>query len=383
MKKKFVVLLALCVAICCLASCQLSEIIDKPEQTTPVGSQTADTTTAAPSGDTQPAVEYEPIDFMSVDPLAYVTPAEYKGVKVTLTKTALTDDAYNQAVASLLAENAYYTEITDRAAAEGDTLSISYKVIMNGELYQESPAGGATITLGENSGYIEGFAEGLVGAMPGTTVTLDMTFPEDYYEDLANKPVTFEVSVHYIQGEHVTPAFDDEFVTKYSDGEYTTVAAFGEHYRTVLQEELDEQAKNQAVADVWKQIIDGSEVKEYPEQHVMYYYGQIMAEYEYYASYYSVDVATVMSLYGVTEESIMENARLYAKEDMVFYCIVRAEGLALTDEEYSAGLAEIAQGAGVDTETLESYYGEDYIRENLTWDKVIGQIFEWASVTEA
>lgn len=381
MKRIIACAAALLLAVGCLTSCQLSEMIDKGEQTTTPASD-AETTTPAPA-ETTPAVKYDPVDFDEVDVLKYVTPAQYKGVAVTVTYTKVVDEQLVSALRSLTAENSYYTQITDRATAQGDTLNIDYKGFMDGEQFQGGTASGQTIPLTENSGYIDGFADGLVGVMPGETVTLDLTFPENYYEDMAGKAVQFEVKVNYIQGERIIPELDDAFVTKVSNGEYTTVDAFKEYYRGVLQQQLDEQAKGEAITAMWKGIVDATEVKEYPEQHIMYFYGELMAQYEYYASYYSTDLATVMSLYGVTEESLMETARTYAKEDMAFYAIAKLENITVSETEYTEGLAKIALSAGTDSATLENYYGKDYIMESLLWDKVIEQIYDWAVVTEA
>lgn len=380
MKRIIAAAAAILLAAGCLTSCQLAEMIDKGEQTTTTADN-AETTTPAPA-ETTPAVKYDPVDFNEVDVLQYVTPAQYKGVAVTVTYEKLTDDQYAKAVDTLLTESSYYTQITDRAAATGDTLNINYKGFMDGEQFSGGTADGQTISLTENSGFIDGFADGLVGVNPGETVTLDLTFPENYYEDLAGKAVKFEVKVNYIQGDLITPLLDDAFVAKYTDGECTTVAAFEQYYRGVLQDELDEVAKSEAISTLWKGIVDETVVKEYPEQHVMYFYGQLIDQYEYYASYYSVDLATVMSLYGVTEESLMEAARTYAKEDMAFFAIAKLENISISDAEYTEGLANIAASAGTDSATLENYYGKEYIVESLLWDKVIAQIYDWAVVTE-
>ena len=381
MKRIIAAVAALMMLVVCLASCQLSELINRgDDDTTPADG--ADTTTQAPA-ETTPVVEYDPVDFNEVDPLQYITLGEYKGVAVAVTYTALTEDEYDEAISALLEENSYYTQITDRATAEGDTINMDFRGFVDGEQFEGGTADGQTITLNDNSGYIEGFADGLIGATPGTTVTLELTFPEDYYEELAGKAVTFEVTVNYIQGELITPELNDEFVNTYTNGDYTTVAAFEEYYRQALQAELDATAESDAANSLWSSIVDATQVKEYPEQHVMYYYGELMAQYEYYASYYSVDLATVLSLYGATEESIMEDARLYAKQDMVIYAIVRQEGIEVTEDEYAAKLSEIALSAGATADAVEAYYGKDYIMESMLWDKVIRQLYDWAVVTEA
>lgn len=381
MKRFVAALVALIMLTACLASCQLSELIDKPDsETTPADG--GETTTPADS-ETTTVEKYDVMDFTEVDPLQYITLGDYKGVAVTVTREQVTDEAYNEAIKALLEENCTYTPITDRVTAEGDVINMNYVGTMDGEQFEGGTASRQTITLGENSGYIEGFAEGLIGVMPGETVKLELTFPEDYYEDLAGKPVTFDVTVNYIQGEKIVPELNQVFVIRYTTGLITSVEEFEKKFREDMQAELDQKAESAAMNTLWTSVVDNSEVKEYPEQHVLHYYGELMGQYEYYASYYSMDLATVMSLYGATEESVMETAQTYAKQDMVLYAIVGKEGIAVTEDEYTAKINEIASSAGTTAQAVEDYYGKDYIMESMLWDTVIKQLYDWADVTEA
>ena len=50
----------------------------------------------------------------------------------------------------------------------------------------------------------------------GEEKDLDITFPEDYHEDLAGKAVVFKVKVHEVKEKEV-PAMDDEFAKDVSE----------------------------------------------------------------------------------------------------------------------------------------------------------------------
>ena len=102
MKRIIAALAALTMLTACLASCQLSELIDKPDpETTPADG--AETTT--PAGSETTAVEkYDAMDFTEVDPLQYITLGDYKGIDVTVTREQVTDEAYDAAIKALLEE---------------------------------------------------------------------------------------------------------------------------------------------------------------------------------------------------------------------------------------------------------------------------------------
>ena len=384
MKKIISVMLAVLLLISTLAlsSCQLSQMFGKDEETTGAEGEV----TQAPAGDT--AELPEKMDFFSddFDVAKYITLGNYKGLPVTLEKAELTDEDFEKQIENLLTQSQYYVEITDRAAAEGDTLNIDFAGYLDGVQFQGGTAAGQTISLTENSGYIDGFADGLVGVMPGASVDLNLTFPENYHSaDLAGKAVVFKVKVNYIQGELITPELNDEFVKEYTDGEYTDVTAFKEYMRGVILESLETEIQADAMSDMWGTIVSGSEVIEYPQAQVEYYQAALKSQYESQAAYYGMDAATLMAYYGITEESLLETAKNYTKDDLVFAAIVRAEGFEVTDEEYNETLKGYAESAGVSVEEFEeyydSYYGEGYLAESFLWDDMMLQLFEWAKVT--
>lgn len=379
MKRIIAILLCGVITAMALCSCQLSEVFGNGEDTTTAGS--ADTTTSSPADTAEPKETVEAMDFTDVDMSKYIKLGEYVGIDVTLTVEKLTDEKYQKAIEELLNSKQYYEQIKDRAVEKGDTVNADFKGFMDGVEFQGGTAQDQTILVTDNSGYIEGFAEGIIGAKAGETVKVELNFPEDYYEDLAGKPVTFEITVNYIHGELKTPEMNDEFVSKYTDGEYKTVAEFETYYREKLQEGYEETAKGNAISAMWDKFLESCEVIEYPEQQVNFYYHQQMSQCEYYAQSYGMTVDQVMSIMGWTEEILKENARLYTKGDLALNAISQKDNVGISEDEYLAGLAKYAASAGVDPSVLESYYGKDYIMDDLLWDKVLVSIYERATIT--
>lgn len=383
MKKITLVLLAILMIASMLfvSSCQLSQVFGKDDETIEDGGEDI----KVPIDD---GTVYEQMDFLAddFDVTKYITLGNYKGIPVTIEKVELSDEEFEGYLEQMLAEAQYYTEITDRAAAEGDTLNIDFEGYLDGVKFQGGTAAGQTIELSDNSGYIDGFADGLVGVMPGTTVDLDLKFPESYHStNLAGKAVVFKVKVNYIQGELVTPVLDEAFVKDYTDGEYTDVASFREYIRGVIIQNLEKQAESEAISELYVTIMNGSEVIEYPEQQVNYHKQEALAYYKNAAAYYGIDWETLLAYSGITEESLIETAKEYTKDDLVFAAIVKAEGLFFTEEEYAAEINKYAEEYGITAEEFEEYYtlnyGEDYLMTEMHWDKVAYQLFEWADVT--
>lgn len=354
-----------------LTSCQLSKLM--PEKTE---NPAADQTTSALPGTTTAA-----FDLKTEDMSKYVTLGNYRGIAVTEKVTPLTDEEFETALQSYINGITAYEKVTNRPAAKGDTVIMDYVGKLDGVAFAGGTAQGKSIELSENSGYIDGFADGLIGVTPGSTVDLTLTFPTDYHSaDMAGKTVVFTVTVHYIQGEKITPTLTDAFISEYTEGEFTTAEAFRTYYREYLNAEAAQKAHDTAMAELWSAVFEGCTFHSVPAEQVDFYYNQSKAQYESYASAYGMAYETILSMMGLTDEALRSQSEQYAKQDLVFYALVRAEGLSVTAEEYTAGVAEYAANAGASATELESYYGKDYLMESLLWDEMMDMLYRNAVV---
>ena len=163
MKKKLALLLSMLLAVGTLAGCGSSE----EQQNT---STEADTEFAEYSD----VAVNKPVE-------EYVTMGEYNGVEVVYAKTPVTQEEIDA-----LALEIYWDSVTeenggvkDRAVQIGDTANIDYVGKKDGEAFSGGTSSGYNLTIGSGT-FIDGFEDGLVGVMPGDTVDLDLTFPENY-----------------------------------------------------------------------------------------------------------------------------------------------------------------------------------------------------------
>jgi trigger factor len=98
----------------------------------------------------------------------------------------------------------------DRAARDGDRVTVSFVGKIDGEPFEGGSAERVPLVLGSGA-MIEGFEQGLLGAAAGDGRSLELQFPEDYrVESLAGKPVVFEITIDEIQ-EPLLPAIDADF----------------------------------------------------------------------------------------------------------------------------------------------------------------------------
>ena len=101
-------------------------------------------------------------------------------------------------------------QVVERAAQEGDRINVNYQGRVDGETSENLNSENTNIEIGEKM-YIEGLEEGLIGASADESLSLNLTFPENYNnEELAGKPVVFEMQVNHV-AEAVLPELDAEF----------------------------------------------------------------------------------------------------------------------------------------------------------------------------
>ena len=148
--------------------------------------------------------------------------------------------------------------VADRAAKEGDQVTIDFIGTVDGVAFEGGSANGVKVVIGSNS-MIPGFEEGLVGAKAGGSVELNVTFPEDYgNKDLAGKAAVFKVTVGSVS-EQKLPELDDAFVSLFglSSG---GVAALKVEVRKNMERELRQVIKNKIKAQVMDGLVKENEV---------------------------------------------------------------------------------------------------------------------------
>lgn len=94
-----------------------------------------------------------------------------------------------------------YNTDTSLVVADGDTVNIDYIGTVDGEEFENTNGAGTSLTIGSGS-YIDDFEEQLIGHNVGETVTVNVTFPEDYgKEELNGKDAEFAVTINGIYEE--------------------------------------------------------------------------------------------------------------------------------------------------------------------------------------
>ncbi len=297
---------------------------------------------------------------------------EYKGVTYTPVKAEVTDEEVETEIQSMLDAYPTVNEV-DRAAKEGDVVNIDYVGMKDGVAFDGGTAEGYDLKLGSGS-FIDGFEDGLIGAVKGQELSLNLTFPENYgAEDLAGQDVVFDVTVNAVK-ESIPAELNDEFVQSYTD--YDTVDAYRAGVREDLQEAAENAAENQKEADVFLKVVDEATVN-LTDDEIKAVYDEQYAMYEEQATAYGMDMDAMVSLYGMDLETfqsqLMIQAEEAAKQQAVVDAIAAAEGITVTDEDRQA----LADEFGFESvEDMNEQTSEDMADDYILSQKVIDFLVE-------
>ena len=307
-----------------------------------------------------------------------VTLGDYKGVTVEKTIQSVTDEDVQNEIDNALAN--YPVEV-DQAAKEGDTVNIDYVGKIDGEEFDGGSDQGADLKLGSGK-FIDGFEDGLIGARKGETRTLNLTFPEDYTQDLAGKAVEFTVTVNAVKEPLSEPT--DQWVADNIEG-YDNIADYKAGIRSEQEESNEQTAENQVRYAAWTQVIDNCTINEYPETLVEVGKKLYEQQVETYAKYAGMELDAYIESSGLTQEEYQSNMEEYGKnvaaQALVCQAICDKEGFAIGDDDYQKALQDMLTEYGCTEDELIQTYGQDNVEQSIMLNRVSNLILENANVT--
>lgn len=320
----------------------------------------------------------------------YVKLCDYKGLEYTSEDTTVTEEELQSYIDYILEASADYEQITDRAAADGDTVNIDFVGTIDGEEFSGGSSEGYELTIGSAT-FIEGFEEGLIGVTPGEKITLDLKFPDDYYqEDYAGKAVKFETTLNYIEGELITPEWNDEFVKGLGVEGVETTDQLREYLRQNIEEDKASSASYNIQSELLDAVVERSEIVDYPAEMLQIFVDSVresvqeeideMADETESGETAEDPDAYFEEMYG---ESIEDYCKESVKEMMVICAIAQKEGIEISDDKFDEELEAYAQennlGSG---ELLKSQYQKNYLKLSMIYDHVLKKLQEYGKPVE-
>ena len=312
-----------------------------------------------------------------------VTLGQYKGIEATREPVNVSDEDVNAEVESVRKRNARKVSV-EREAQMGDTANIDFDGFLNGERFDGGKAEGYDLELGSNS-FVPGFEEQIVGMQIGEEKDLDITFPEDYVEDLAGKAVVFKVKLNSLTVSEL-PELDDEFAKDVS--EFDTLDEYKADIRANLEKRRQDEAEEKVRSEIMHKAAENMTV-EIPEVMVQEKVEEILRNYAANFGLNSRDMeyAQLLQMMGLDENtvnvSIRPGAQVQVKNDLLIEAVIKAENIEATDEEVEEYLNKVAESIQAQPEEVKNYFGLEFLAGERKKEKATNLIIDSAVITEA
>ena len=317
-----------------------------------------------------------------VSEMGKITLPDFKTISVTVAPMEnVTQEEVDAVIQQALAES---PEVVEDAAKEGDTVNIDYSGSIDGVKFDGGTAEKQDLKLGSGQ-FIPGFEDQLIGAKAGETVTVKVTFPEQYGNaDLAGKAAEFEVKVNEVKRE---PELSDEWVKNYDGTTAETIESYRDQIREQLQNRKEFNYHSEIQDQAIQQISEKTEVelsKNFLEYAKAYILNAQLSQYK----QYGMGAADVINMSGKTVEQFKEdayaNAEAYAKQLFIMRKIADEQNIRATDELLDELAKAESSLTGEETNRIKliEQYGKELVEEAAIRNKVMDYIESQIKITE-
>lgn len=376
-KKLFTILL--CSSMISIAGCGNSKTT-APESTTET-----DTGKTITSTELLKASDYNIDDYVKL-------PEDYMSLSVELNGNyEATEEGTVSYINDILSSYSNYEKTTEKKVKDGSFINIDYEGKVDGKSFDGGTATGYELEIGSDT-FIDGFEDQLIGKKVGETVTVNVTFPEDYTaEEVAGKAAVFTVKINSID-EKKTVTYDnltDEFVEQNFSDTYNvkTKTDFYDTMKSEYENTLESNKESDTQDAVLTKLEETSEVT-FPDglldKRVEDYINSVkdsatsaeVTYEEYLSTYYSMDEATF-------NEEVRSSVEASLKDELILEAIVKNEDVSINSKDFESFVDQYVTYYGYESNDAfyKAYGGEDALKLSYAESQALNMITEKANIS--
>lgn len=175
--------------------------------------------------------------------------ASIEGQSIERPQVTIGDEDVDRVLDQIREQQAHYHPV-ERPAQAGDRIKMDFEGAIDGVPFSGNRGEGVEIELGAGR-LLADFENALLGAAPGQSLEVPLTFPEDYPSaEVAGKTALFKVVVHEVAEKHL-PALDDELAVAAGVDEGGLEAL-----RARIRERLEMQAEQATAARTKERVME-------------------------------------------------------------------------------------------------------------------------------
>lgn len=306
---------------------------------------------------------------------------EYKGLKIELAASEVTDADLDEAVDRLRDQAADFADVTDRPLAMEDFAVITYTGTIDGKPADEVVPAAKLLASHTDfwlkltaETFLPGFSEQLVGAATGETREFDLVVPAEFpVAELPGKTIHYSVTVNSIKSKEM-PEANDEFAAKVIPGK--TLAELREVVRGELTRQKSVELENDKRNQIMKALLAKVEC-ELPEGLVRNESARILDEVIRENQNRGVPDEVIEAGKQELQTTAAENARDRIKGTFVLVRIAEAEKISVTREEFQQRLTMMAMRYQMPLEKLQKELVKREALESINEEILTGKVLDF------
>ncbi len=306
---------------------------------------------------------------------------KYKGLKAAKPATKVTADEVKAELARMQDQNSRMVSVDDRAVKKDDTAVIDFEGFVDGVAFDGGKGENYDLVIGSGS-FIPGFEDQIIGHKVGEEFDVNVTFPEDYHEELASKDAVFKVKLHEIKVKEL-PALDDEFVKDIS--EFDTLDELKKHIKSDLEEKKKADADSAFTNELLEQVANGIKA-EIPPVMIEKEAEGMVEDFAYRLQTQGLDLNTYLMYTGMDKDKLLENYKTPAENQvklkLALEAIVKAENIEATEDDINAEYEKLAKAYNMEVDAIKKAVPAENLSGDIKSQKAIGIIKDNAEATE-
>lgn len=308
---------------------------------------------------------------------------KYKGISIDKIEYKVTEHDIEHELGHMAEKNARMITIEDRAAQNGDKVTMDFLGSVDGVEFEGGKAENYELELGSNT-FIPGFEDQVVGMKVEEEKDVKVKFPEDYFsKDLADKEALFKVKIHEIKKKEL-PKIDDEFAKDVS--EFDTLKELKADIKSKQEEKNLERAKNETEEMAVKKVCEDSEV-DISSGMIEMEIDNMAQDMDRRLAYQGVNLEQYLKMMGKTMEDFKkeneEPAKNSVKMRLILEAIYKDAKLEITEQEITDKITELATSyARKEDEMRKNEELMKHLEDSIKTEKSINFIVDNAKIKE-
>ena len=278
----------------------------------------------------------------------------YKGLTIAKDAVEVTDAEVDHEIKHLQEQNAEIVVKEEGTVVKGNIVTIDFEGFVDGVAFDGGKASDYDLEIGSNT-FIPGFEDQIVGMSTNETKDINVTFPQNYVENLKGKPAVFKVTVKAIKNK-VYPEINDELALDANLNDVETLDQLKTYYKNQIAAKKEAEANSAAYTKLIDTIIDEATIEIAPE----------MIEDEVHHNVENIEARLAqqgLNLDGYLNMLSMDKADFMTKLEadctknikymFTVLAVAKAENIKVDEEDYQQAYQDMANQYRMDVEDVK------------------------------